>query len=276
VNRILPFTSFSIPTSLRTIALLVLIFLVTINAHSQTKIIAHRGFSSAAPENTLTAFQKAIEIGAPYFELDVYRTKDDSIIVIHDATLKRTTSNNARGTIAEMNYANFKDVRVGYRKKFGDTFENEKVPTLREALQLAKGKIKVCIEIKVNEIEASVLKAVNDLKVNNEVIIFSFNYDVLKKIRALDKNIEILYLKGNANKTTLNEAQAINAQAIGVGGATKITKDFLDQSHSKGLEVWQYTINKEDRMQKLIDLGIDGLITDYPDKALEILRKTKN
>lgn len=255
---------------------IILLFLIPISLCAQTKIIAHRGFSGAAPENTLAAFQKAIAIGAPYFELDVHKTKDDSLVIIHDYTLERTSSTDSKGTIKDLNYADLENVRVGYTKKFGNEFKAEKIPTLREALQLAKGKIKVCIEIKVTDIEAAVIKTVNDLEVNDGVIIFSFNYDVLKKIRALNKEVEILYLKGNANKSTLNEARAIKARAIGVGGATKITKSFLDQSHAKGLEVWQYTINNEAQMQKLIDLGMDGIITDYPDQALALLRQTKN
>lgn len=254
----------------------IFLLLTSLFVNAQTKIIAHRGFSSAAPENTLAAFQMAIEIGAPYFELDVHKTKDDSLVVIHDYSLGRTSSNNAKGNIADMNYADLENVRVGYSKEFGNDYKDEKVPALRDALQLAKWKIKVCIEIKVTGIEASVIKTINDLNVNDRVIIFSFDYEVLKKIRSLDKDIEILYLKGNANNLTLDKAMAINASAIGVGGATKITKNFIDQSHSKGLEVWQYTINNETQMRKLIEVGLDGLITDYPDKALEILRKTKN
>ena len=119
-----------------------------ISTNAQTKIIAHRGFSGIAPENTLIAFQKAIDCKADYFELDVNRTKNDSIVVIHDSSVDKTSSNGFKGKIAELNYSDLRAIKVGYSRKFGAKFENEKIPTLREALELAKGKIKDCIEIK--------------------------------------------------------------------------------------------------------------------------------
>ena len=166
----------------------VLIINIPTMIQAQTKIIAHRGYSTIAPENTLIAFQKSIDIGADYFELDVHKTKDGSLVVIHDYSVDKTSSNDKSGKIAEMTTNEVSEVRVGYTDKFKDAFENEKIPTLKEALELAKGKIKVCIEIKVQGIEAEVLKIVNDLNVNNEVIVFCFSYPVVAKIRKLDKN----------------------------------------------------------------------------------------
>ena len=115
------------------------IFIVTfvlssMRANAQTKIIAHRGFSGIAPENTLIAFQKAIDCKADYFELDVHKTKNDSIVVIHNSSLDKTSSNGFKGKISEMNYSDLRAVKVGYSHKFGNKYENEKIPTLREAL----------------------------------------------------------------------------------------------------------------------------------------------
>ncbi|WP_242120510.1 glycerophosphodiester phosphodiesterase [Aestuariivivens sediminicola] len=238
-------------------------------AHAQTKIIAHRGFSSVAPENTLVAFQKAIDCGADYFELDVHKTKNDSIVVIHDTSVDRTSSNNRTGTVAKMDYSDLATVKVGYSEKFGNTFENEKIPTLREALQLAKGKIKVCIEIKVFGIEEEILNIINDLGVKDEVILFSFYYQVLSRVRELDKTIPILFLINKAEEKTIDYAKNIKSDAIGVGNNTTVTKAFLDFAHNNGIEVWKWTVNEDLEMQQLIDLGLDGLITDFPDRALK-------
>ena len=93
-------------------------------AHAQTKIIAHRGFSSTAPENTLVAFQKAIDCKADYFELDVHKTKNDSIVVIHDSSVDRTSSNNRTGSIAKMDYSDLASVKVGYSDKFGNIYKS--------------------------------------------------------------------------------------------------------------------------------------------------------
>jgi glycerophosphoryl diester phosphodiesterase len=239
-------------------------------SQAQTKVIAHRGFSGIAPENTLIAFQKAIDAGADYFELDVHRTKDDSLVVIHDYNVFRTSTKGIKGVIAEMNYSDLTKVSVGAPAEFGNQFENLKIPTLREALSLAKGKIKVCIEVKVLDIEEDVMNTVNELQVNDEVIIFSFYYPVLEKFRELDSEIPILYLKGNADAMTVEEAKAIKAAAIGVGSGTVVNEEFLSLAHEKGLEIWQWTINDEAKMKELLGLGIDGIITNYPDKALKI------
>ncbi len=254
----------------RIIILTVLVFL-SMHINAQTKIIAHRGFSSIAPENTLIAFQKAIECKADYFELDVHKTKNDSIVVIHDSSVDRTSSNNAKGKIAEMNYSDLATVKVGYSEKFGDKYEHEKIPTLREALELAKGKIKVCIEIKIYGAEQEILKIINDLGVKEDVILFSFYYPVLAKIRQLDKNIPILFLINKADKMTIDYAKIIESNAIGVGYGTIVTEAYLEFAHNNGIEVWKWTVNEVDEMQRLIDLGLDGIITDFPDKALKLL-----
>ena len=170
-----------------------------------------------------------------------------------------------------MNYIDLATIKVGFSQKFGNKYENEKIPTLREALELAKGKIKVCIEIKVYGTEKEVLKIVNDLGVKEDVIIFSFKYPVLAKIRQLDTDIPILWLINKADKKTLEHAKIIELNAIGVGPKTTITGEYLNFAHEKAIEVWKWTVNKEDEMQELIDLGLDGLITDFPDKALKKL-----
>jgi len=256
---------------------LILIFVLnSMLTNAQTKIIAHRGFSGIAPENTLIAFQKAIDCKADYFELDVHRTKNDSIVVIHDSSVDKTSSNGFKGKIAELNYSDLRAIKVGYSRKFGAKFENEKIPTLREALTLAKGKITVCIEIKVFGTEKEVLKIVNDLGVKEDVIIFSFKYPVLAKIRQLDRDIPILWLINKADKMTLEYAKIIESNAIGVGPETTVTKEYLNFAHENGIEVWKWTVNKEDEMRQLIDLGLGGLITDFPDKALKELSTIQN
>ena len=239
--------------------------------NAQTKIIAHRGFSGIAPENTLIAFQKAIDCKADYFELDVRKTKNDSIVVIHNSSVDKTSSNGFKGEISKLNYSDLRAVNVGYSRKFGDIYKNEKIPTLREALALAKEKIKVCIEIKVNGTEKAVLKIVNDLGVKEDVIIFSFKYPVLAKIRQLDTDIPILWLINKADNMTLENAIIIESNAIGVGPETTVTKEYLNFAHENNIEVWKWTVNKEDEMQRLIDLGLDGIITDFPDEALKKL-----
>ena len=250
---------------------LFLILLSTQLMVGQTKIIAHRGFSGIAPENTLAAFQKAIEGGFEYFELDIHKTKDDSIVVIHDASVDRTSSNGMKGKVSEMTYAELNQVRVGYSSKFSEDFKDEKIATLKEALELAKGKIKVCLEIKVNGAEEQVMNLLNELKMKDDVIIFSFLYPALSKIRQLDKEIPILYLIGSADETTIDYAKVIDAQAIGAGGGNTLTKAFVDQVHANGLEIWRWTVDDENTMKELIGIGVDGIISNFPDRVKKVL-----
>lgn len=242
---------------------------------AETKIIAHRGFSAKAPENTLDAFKKAIHAEADYFELDVHKTADDSIVVIHDKTIDRVSAYDQSGTVAEMSYKQLSKINVGYPDKFLKRSQHQYVPTLKEALHCAKGKIKVCIEIKAHNIEADVLKAVNDLEMNDDVIIFSFYYDVLEKVRELDPEIPILYLRSLADEETVQMVNAISGQAIGAGLKTDITPEFLDYVHQHGIELWQWTVNKEEDMLKLLEAGADGIITNHPDQALKLKRSLR-
>ncbi|MGW8122054.1 glycerophosphodiester phosphodiesterase [Roseivirga echinicomitans] len=245
-----------------------LCFTTMINA--QTKIIAHRGFSGIAPENTLAAFQKAIDHQFEYYELDIHKTKDDSLVVIHDATVNRTSSNGMKGRVADMTYEELSKVSVGYTSKFGDEFKDEKIPTLREALALSKGKIKVCVEVKVNGVEQEMLDVINDLGMKGEVIIFSFHYKALEIVRQLDKDIPILFLMGSANERTIESAKAIDAQAIGAGGGNPMTKEYIEKAHKSGLEVWRWTVDDEKTMKELIGIGIDGIISNFPDRLAKL------
>lgn len=237
---------------------------------AQTKVIAHRGFSAIAPENTLAAFQKAIAIGADYLELDVRLTKDDSLVVIHDESVDRTSSNNMKAKVNEMYFREIARVKAGYSDKFDDQYSNEKIPTLREVLTMTKDKIKVAIELKVYGAENEVINLVNQLGVADQVIIFSFYYPVLAKIRQLDKDIPTLYLIPKVDKLTLDYAGVIDANAIGFHQEAKVDEELLKAAHRANMELWVWTVNNETKMKEFIDLGIDGLISDFPDKAIKL------
>ena len=247
--------------------LLILTFIYSMG-QAQTKIIAHRGFSAVAPENTITAFQKAIDIGADYFELDVHVSIEGKPVVIHDATLDKTTSSNSSGKVDDMNFRELLNERVGYPAKFGDLYSIETLPSLKQALELAQNKIKVCIEIKVENANEEIYKVITDLEMQDEVIIFSFYPSVVKAFRELDANIQTLFLITQKNKNTIQTALDLGVNAIGLGPLNKISKKYLKKAHHAKLEIWKWTINNPKKMQKLMALPIDGLITNHPDKAI--------
>lgn len=251
-------------------AVVLCLFIGSVLGQSGVKVIAHRGFSSIAPENTMTAFEKAIEIGADYLELDVHRTKDDSLVVIHDKSIARVSCDSLTSNISEMTYKELQGVSAGYCSKFHDKYRDERIPTLLEVLELAKNKIKVCIELKVEGAEEKVLQLVDQLDMEDQVIIFAFDYRTLAKIRHLNKSIKILYLISYVNQYSIDYAKVINVDAIGAGYGTEITKELVDQIHENNMELWKWTVDKEEDMKQLISLGVDGIITNRPDVALEI------
>ncbi|MCB2195280.1 MAG: hypothetical protein KQH79_05435 [Bacteroidetes bacterium] len=257
--------------------LFVIFVLITVNVMAQTKVVAHRGFSSKFPENTLIAFEKAIKCGADYFELDVRKTYDDSLVVVHDKTINRISSNNMKGTIAKMSYQDLSKVDVGNSDKFEykKKYKKEKIPLLREVLELAKKDTKICIEIKTEGIEEDVVKMVNNLNLSEEVIIFSFKDSILTKVRQLNKNIPILYLVHQIDSQTLDNAKRNDAFAIGVGPKTIIKQEDIVFFHNNNLEIWKWVVNDINEMRDLIEVGIDGIITDFPDRALKMSNKRR-
>lgn len=237
---------------------------------NQTKIIAHRGYSDLAPENTLAAFALADSVGADFFELDVHRTADDSIVCIHDKTVDRTSSNGAKGEVAEMTYEELSKVHVGYSSRFGPQYKDETIPTLRETLVQAKGKIKVCIEIKVEGIEKQVLNLLHELDMVEEVMVFAFSETVIEKFRQLNKDVELLYLVAIPNNQTIFRAKEIGANAVGVGDFFVLNEVMVDFAHEYELMVFQWTINDPDRIKKLLQIGVDGIITDRAEEAVNL------
>ena len=242
-------------------AFIAFVFIVrSSDACCQVTIIAHRGASSIAPENTRSAFQKAIDLGAGYFELDVHTSKDDSLIVIHDNTLDRTT--NGSGSVGDFMYSELKQFDAGYATIFDNHFKNEGIPTLYEALQMAKSKIKVCIELKEENIEGKVLELVERIDMKNQVIILAFDYDQLKNVKAMNSEMEILYLKIAATESDVDAVVDIGGEYIAAN--LGITKSLINYAHDKGVKIWQWTVNNPENMLLMIQKGIDGIITDYP------------
>ena len=156
--------------------------------------IGHRGAKAYEPENTIRSFKKALEIGVDAVELDVRKTKDDQLVVIHDADVKRTTD--GKGLVSELTLKQIKEFSAE---------KAEKVPTLKEALDFLDKKVKILIELKETGIEEKVLAAVHENRLHKNVIIVSFIEDALRKVRELDKEVEtgLIYAKHKNRKSRL-------------------------------------------------------------------------
>ncbi len=247
-----------------------LLLVFNIEVAAQVRIIAHRGCSSLAPENTFSAWKKAIEMKADYIELDIQLSKDDSLIIMHDSNLKRTT--NDSGSINSFEYSKLRSVDAG--SWFGKDFSGEKIPTFAEALKLAKENpdVKIIAEIKSSDstIVEKVIKMIQDWKMQSRVIVSGFNFAQISQSKILDPTIDVQVF-GTITPEIIDKMAAINGEWVGSGGA--VTKELVDYAHSKNIMFNAWTINAAEKMIELIKLGVDGITTNFPQTLAEVIKK---
>ncbi|WP_142455641.1 glycerophosphodiester phosphodiesterase [Gracilimonas mengyeensis] len=247
-------------------------------------VIAHRGASAYHPENTMSAFRAAVDMGAEMIELDVLLSKDGVPVVIHDETLERTTD--GRGKVEDYNLRDLKKLDAG--SWFSSGHKGEGIPTLEEVLNFAKGRIAVNIEIKTEAvtdslnggIEEKALKLVYKHKMQDYVLFSSFDYRAIAHLRELDVDIStaLLYEKSQSEKREPKElvsdykANAFNCSQ------RQFSKKWAEQLNEQGIPVFIYTVNKTQQMRKVIELGASGIFSDKPDvlkKLVDNLWKRK-
>ena len=239
-------------------------------------VIAHRGFSGAAPENTLAAFKKAMEVGSDMLELDVRFSKDERVVVMHDDTLDRTT--NGRGKVSDYTLKELKQFDAG--SWFAPQFAGEKIPTLIEALNLAKGKIPVNIEIKdespsrykITDLADRALQEVKKTGMAGQVIFSSFYPSSLERIKEGNPRIWVALLY-HRDWNSLRELTGGMAFSVVNLRLSFLTREKIGRIHREGMKVNTYTVNSEEEMEQFIRWGVDGIITNHPDKLIQILKK---
>lgn len=241
------------------------------NSEEKVLIFAHRGVSNLAPENTLKAFKKAIELKADYIEFDVHRSKDGEIVIMHDANTFRMTGHFR--LIKEMTLEELKQLDCG---------DGEKIPTLRELVRLAKGKICLNCEVKVRGIAEQIVKIFNEEDSFETTIISSFKHDVLLKIQKLEPRIKLASLEPTRTgwiKSWLSRKKlirlAINNKFYAINPFFKlVNKNFIDKAHNNNLKIFPWTVNSYSAIKKLINNGADGIITNEVQRVRELLNRT--
>lgn len=234
---------------------------------------AHRGASVYYPENTMLAFEKALELGATGIETDVQMTEDGVLILIHDELVNRTT--NGRGFVKNYTYKEIRKLDAG--SWFREDFKNLKVPTLDELMDLLMDKnIKLNIELKSNiilyeEIEQKVIETIYKYNMQNKVIISSFNHYALKKCKEISPKIKIglLYVAGLYQPEKY--AQRLGAEALHPYFYAVNNAEIIKNIKKAGLMLNPYTVDEESYMKFFIDQDVNGIITNYPDKLNKIL-----
>ena len=236
-----------------------------------TKIFAHRGASAYAPENTVEAFALAMEQGADGIELDVQMTKDGQVVVIHDETIARGSD----GPGAVRDYT-LEELKKFHFSNHMENYENAVIPTLKEVLDLIKSSnMLLNIELKTGiywypNLEEKTMELVKEAGMEDRVIYSSFNHYSIKKILELDSHAECAFLYSDV---ILNvDKYAKNAGVCGLHPAVYHLKmaEFLKEYQESGLKVRVWTVNKKEDMERFIKADLEAVITNYPDKALEI------
>ncbi len=221
------------------------------------EIIAHRGGSAVAPENTMAAFERGIADGTDWLELDVQENADGVVVVEHDRDFMRATG--VRLEVWQATNDDLADIDIG--SVFAPEFSDQRVPTLREVLELAKGRTGVFIELKYYghdvSLEEKVVDLVDEMGMASDIVIMSLNYDGVRKTAALRPN----WTYGLLN-------------AVAIGNLTRLEVDFLAltanatslamirQTHKRGMKIYAWTINDPVQMWVMMSRGVDGIITD--------------
>ncbi|WP_326497923.1 glycerophosphodiester phosphodiesterase [Clostridium sp. ZS2-4] len=240
---------------------------------------AHRGASAYYPENTMLAFEKALELGATGIETDVQMTKDGVLILMHDELVNRTTT--GRGFIKNYTYKEIRKLDAG--SWFRGDFKNIKVPSLDELMDLLMDKnIQLNIELKNNiilyeELEEKVIQKIYKYNMQNKVIISSFNHYALEKCKEISPEIKIglLYIAGLYEPEKY--AKRLGAEALHPYFYAVNNDEIIKNIKKTGLMLNPYTVDEESYMKFFVDHGVDGIITNYPDKLNKILtEKNKN
>lgn len=234
---------------------------------STPTITAHRGDSHNAPENTLAAFQSAIDNQADCIELDVQQTKDHVIVVVHDTNLKRLTGVNQN--VSDLTYEELLSLDFG--SHFSPAYKGEKICTLDEVLTLCKDRIDLNIELKTNisdtGLEAGVVALIESHDYAEHCVVAAKKPDSLKKIKSLDDSIQTIYLLpvayGNYQNLSYIDGFSIKSSFI--------TRKLVNHMHANGKAVYAWTVNEREDMERMFSLGIDCLITDEPVRAKEVL-----
>lgn len=244
----------------------------------KTLVWAHRGASGYAPENTMAAFEKAVELGADGIELDVQMTKDGELVIIHDETIERVS--NGTGWVKDFTYTQL--LKYNFNKKYPE-YGKMQIPTLEEVYALIKPtELTINVEIKTGtvfypEIEARVIDLTDRMRLNERVLYSSFNHYTVKKIKQINPFAltGMLYRDGIINPVSYG-AYVVGADAMHPSFYNFQYPGFREDCRKHGLKNHVWTINQEEHMRMVCEWQADAMITNYPDRGKRIAEEYRN
>jgi len=216
--------------------------------------IGHRGAAGHAPENTLAAIQKGIALGVDFVEIDVRRTADSVLVVLHDETVNRTT--NGKGRVDRLSLQEV--------KKF-DAGNGEHIPTLEEVLKVAAGEAGLMLELKVKGVAQQTAEVVREAGFRNPVIYASFLHDELKHVRTVDPEATLMVLFGGLSHASVARAVKYGPSYVGLRH-NKAPRPLVDAFHRADLLVFVYTADAPSDIKHALSLDVDGVISNFPER----------
>lgn len=235
-------------------------------------VIAHRGASGHAPENTLAAFRRALALGATFLETDLQLSRDAHFVAIHDETVDRTT--NGRGAVHAQTLAELRRLDAG--SWFGSEYAGERIPTLEEILEFSKkNDVVFYLELKVGGAwggEHALIGALRDSGEIARTVVISFDAGLLQAIRNIEPTIMTGLLFEGQIEAPIERALEIGARQLIVRGDL-VTPGIIAEAHRKDVQIVCWTVNHPAHMRLLIASGVDGMISDYPDRVLATQQK---
>lgn len=241
-----------------------------VDMDARVAITAHRGASVAAPENTMAAFRTALDAGATYVELDVQRTADGRIIVLHDGDVMRVGGDPRK--VKDLTVAELQAIDIG--RKYDARFTGEVPPTLEEVIALVRGRMKINIELKYNVPDPGLAPAVIDLLKREdflgEVVITSLDYAALKQVKAIEPRLPT----GHIVTAAVGNVVRTEADFLSLNSA-RATPSLVRRAHAAGKQVHVWTVNQPEVMLRMIERGVDNIITDDPALLTRVIGERK-
>jgi glycerophosphoryl diester phosphodiesterase len=240
-------------------------------------VIAHRGASLLAPENTLAAFRLAADLGADAIELDAKLTVDGHVVIHHDLTLDRTTT--GRGYLKDCTLEELQRVDAG--SHFDATFVGERIPSLRDVFLEVGDKLLINVELTnygtpFDALPEAVVELISEFNLEQRVLLSSFSPLSLMKTRRLAPDIPLgLLINDRQPSWLISFLQWISPHEALHPHLTVVNREMIHQGHARGRNINVWTVNEPVEIQALEELGVDGIITDAPDTAREIIGKPK-
>lgn len=226
--------------------------------------VAHRGYPKKYPENTLSSFLKAVELGFTHLELDVHLSKDGIPVVIHDHTVDRMT--NGTGRVADYSASELQSFHIK---------QDEHIPTLEEVLRVLKGKIGLNIELKqmgtyYPQLEEKVLEVIREFNMLDQVVITSFDFDALERIRQLSSEVRIGLITFGCSKAILDWSVEMGATFLSMHYAF-VTEHYIHRCQELGIQLMAWTINETSIMKKFQDYPSVWVCTDELESFRDVL-----